>query len=179
MKLACCTDPTQPGAGFIKTVCYPDGFRFTSKATDWGCSHEKLARDMFLEQFRLDHPTAKMEDVGFFINPEVVYIGASPDGLLSCECCECCGIDVIEVKCPYCKKDAMLDVEEKGFYLKKDQHDSLKLDRDHAYFYQIQTQLGVCKLESAYFVVWTENDMHSEKISFGEQFWVNIHVCEG
>ena len=173
MKLACCTDPTQPAASLIKAVCYPDRFRFTSKATDWGCSHEKLARDMFLEQFRLDHPTAKIEDVGFFINPEVPYIGASPDGLLSCECC---GIHVIEVKCPYCKKDTMLDVEEKGFYLKKDQHGSLKLDRDHAYFYQIQTQLGVCKLESAYFVVWTENDMHSEEISFDEQFWVNMCV---
>ena len=57
MKLASCMDPTQPAASLIKTVCYLDVFRFTSKATDWGCSHEKFVRDIFLEQIRLDHPT--------------------------------------------------------------------------------------------------------------------------
>ena len=82
---------------------------------------------------------------------------------------------MIEVKCPYGKKHTMLDVDDKGFYLKKDHHGSMKLDRGHAYFYQIQ-KLCVCKLESAYFVVWTENDMHFEEIVFNEQFWVNICV---
>ena len=35
----------------------------------------------------------------------------------------------------------------------------------------MQTQLGVCRLESAFFVVWTEKDLHVEPISFDEEFW--------
>ncbi|KAG7523856.1 Inhibitor of growth 1 [Solea senegalensis] len=31
----------------------------------------------------------------------------------------------------------------------------------YQYFYQVQTQLEVCKLESDDFVVWTEKDLHS------------------
>ena len=38
----------------------------------------------------------------------------------------------------------------------------------------MQTQLGVCKLESAYFVVWTEKDLHVECILFDEEFWDTI-----
>ena len=32
----------------------------------------------------------------------------------------------------------------------------LALDTKHPYYFQVKTQMGVCKLESAYFVVWTE-----------------------
>ena len=32
MKLACCTDPTQPDGGLTKTVCYSDVFCFSSKS---------------------------------------------------------------------------------------------------------------------------------------------------
>lgn len=168
MKSACCTDPTQPAPSLIKSVCYPDVYRFSSKATDWGCSHEKVARDNFLTLYRLDHPSARIIEVGFFINPEVPHIGASPDGLLSCECC---GLRVSEVKCPFCKQIEMLDGKDGKFCLKKDSEGSLKLDRNHAYYFQVQTQLGVCKLESAYFIVWTESDMHIEEITFQEEFW--------
>ena len=42
------------------------------------------------------------------------------------------------------------------------------------YQYQIQTQLGVCKKESAYFVVWTEKDIHIEVICFNAFLWSEI-----
>ena len=111
--------------------------------------------------------------MGYFINPKVPYVRAPPDVLLSCECYV---IHVIELKCLYYKNNEMTDVEGRRFYLKKNQHGSLKLDRNHSYFYQIQIQLGVCKLEYAYFVIWTTNDMHFEKIAFNEQFWDNMCV---
>jgi hypothetical protein len=46
--------------------------------------------------------------------------------------------------------------------------DQLKLDVKHQYYYQVQTQLGVCKIEYGYFVVWTEKDLHIEQIIFDE-----------
>lgn len=71
--------------------------------------------------------------------------------------CDCCGQNVIEIKCPFCVKDSTFDdIDDKTFYLKRGNDDQLKLDVKHQYYYQVQTQLGVCKIESAYFVVWTE-----------------------
>ena len=48
MKTACCTDPTMPAQSLIKNVCYPESYKFSSNATEWGCQHEKFARDIFL-----------------------------------------------------------------------------------------------------------------------------------
>ena len=168
MKTACCTDPKQPSQSFIKSVCYPESYKFTSKATTWGCNHEKFARDMFLDVHKESHENVKVHDTGFFINPSVPFLGASPDGFVSCDCC---GVSVIEVKCPFCVKSDKLDSVS---YLEKDSEGKLRLHRNHQYFYQVQTQLGVCKLESAYFVVWTEKDLHVERILFDEEFWGNI-----
>ena len=78
------------------------------------------------------------------INPDVPFIGASPDGMVSCDCC---GQNVIEIKCPFCVKDSTFDdIDDKTFYLKRGNDDQLKLDVKHQYYYQVQTQLGVCKI---------------------------------
>lgn len=91
--------------------------------------------------------------------------------------CDCCGQNVIEIKCPFCVKDSTFDdIDDKTFYLKRGNDDQLKLDVKHQYYYQVQTQLGVCKIESAYFVVWTEKDLHIEQIMFDEVLWNTI--CE-
>ena len=86
------------------------------------------------------------------------FLGVSPDGLVSCDCC---GVSVIEVKCPFCVKSYMVDTVS---YLEKDIEGKLTLNQNQQYFYQVQTQPGVCRLESAYFVVWTEKDLHVEQI---------------
>ena len=50
--------------------------------------------------------------LGFIVNPSHSHLGASPDGLLaspdrllaSCDgllMCDCCGLGVLEIKCPY------------------------------------------------------------------------------
>lgn len=167
MKTACCTDPNQPAQSLIKSVCYPQSYKFTSKATTWGCSHEKFACDMFTDEHKKSHENVKVHKTGLFINPCVPFLGASPDGLVSCDCC---GVSVIEIKCPFCVKPDKLD-SVTGFYLKKDDEGKLTLNRNHQYYYQVQTQLGVCELESAYFVVWTEKDLHVEHILFNGEFW--------
>ena len=35
------TNPSKPSKSLIKQICYPEAFRFSSKATCWGCDHEK------------------------------------------------------------------------------------------------------------------------------------------
>lgn len=97
MKTACCTDPKHPAQSLIKSVCYPESYKFTSEATAWGCSHEKLACDVFIDAHKASHDNVEQTKTGFFINPNVPFLGASPDAIVSCDCC---GFSVIEVKCP-------------------------------------------------------------------------------
>ncbi|XP_076034152.1 uncharacterized protein LOC143020978 [Oratosquilla oratoria] len=52
MKSVCATDPASPSQSLIKRVCYPESCEFFSKATQWGCEHEKDAKDIFLEQLK-------------------------------------------------------------------------------------------------------------------------------
>ena len=87
MKTACCTDPILPSQTLIKTVCYPESYKFSSSATVWGCQHEKYARDIFVDKLKDKHENVKLDEVGFFINPNVPFIGASPDGMVTCDCC--------------------------------------------------------------------------------------------
>jgi len=42
--------------------------------------------------------TTSVEECGFFINTECPFMGASPDGIVTCECCDegICEIKVIK-----------------------------------------------------------------------------------
>ena len=48
MKAVCRTDYTLPSQSLIRSICYPDQFRFKSKATTWGRTHEKAARRRYV-----------------------------------------------------------------------------------------------------------------------------------
>ena len=72
------------------------------------------------------------------------FLAATPDGITQCECC---GNGVVEVKCPYCKKDSNPDTAD-GLV-----NGSLK--NDHQYYYQIQLQMFVCNVEHVDFVICT------------------------
>ncbi|KAL3874200.1 hypothetical protein ACJMK2_037246 [Sinanodonta woodiana] len=41
MKNVCNTDPTFPSQSLIKSICYPESYKFKSAATQCGCQHEK------------------------------------------------------------------------------------------------------------------------------------------
>ena len=58
--------------------------------------------------------------------------------------------------------------------MKKLENGRLRLKRDHSYFYQVQTQLGVSEYDDCFFVVWTQNDLHVERISLNQTVWKEI-----
>lgn len=101
-KSAARTDPDNVLKSLIKSICYPQAFKFSSQATRCGCDHEAQARDADEMQARDQHSGLAVRDSGLCINPSYPYLGASPDGVVSCTCC---GEGIIEIKCPFCKKD--------------------------------------------------------------------------
>jgi len=48
-----------------------------------------------------------------------------------------------------------------------------ELKRTHDYYYQIQGQLHISKKRYCYFVVFSENWIHIEKIVYNDEFWQN------
>ena len=45
------------------------------------------------------HSSFLVVDAGLFLSSTYPYLGASPDGIVSCSCC---GGGCLESKCPYC-----------------------------------------------------------------------------
>ena len=112
----------------------------------------------------MSHKNVKVQESGFYISYERPYIGASPDGIVMCDCCT--EKVLLEVKCPICVKPNLTAQEKTGFCMKKAQGaENWTLCRDHAYFYQVQAHMEVCNVQYTDFVVWTEKEVLIERIS--------------
>lgn len=86
-KSACRTNPAAPSISLIMSICHPELTKFKNAATCWGCEHELIARKKYESIFVKTHHHFQVTDCGFFINIEFPFIGASPDGLVTCTCC--------------------------------------------------------------------------------------------
>lgn len=168
MKAVTRTDSSNPSQSLIKSICYPFDNKFESDATKWGHKHEDNAIQSLICKFEEDgHENVVVEQCGLFVSEDQPFIAATPDGIISCDCC---GKQLVEVKCPFSIKDEKL-YENENFYLKKDHDGEFRLDREHEYFFQVQTQMGVTQIESCLFVVWTTQDVHIEQILFDQAMW--------
>ena len=164
MKNVCRTNPDQPAQSLIQSVCYPESCRFSTAATKWGCSHEGEARQAYVERMK-EHHNFDVKDSGLVINTNSPYIGASPDGRISCDCC---GEGVLEIKCPYCARNSSVnEVASLQNTCLVVNDEVVHLDRKHAYMYQIQTQMHTCSVDYADFVLWTNTDIHIERVEIG------------
>ena len=72
----------------------------------------------------LDNLNCFTQDQALFISKTKLYIGASPDGLVTCKCC---GSGILEIKCPI--SVAHLSPSESRLpYLRKDDNDKVNLN---------------------------------------------------
>ena len=150
------TDVSNPAPSLIKSVCYPDIHTFSSQATKWGCEHEKFALMMYESIQKKKHIEFAIKNTGLHISLSHPYIGASPDGITVCQCC---GKNLVEVKCPFCTNDVT-----KVKYILPDKDTGItKLARDHAYYYQMQVQMFVLGAKFCDFVVYCEEEKNNQK----------------
>lgn len=167
-KRSCRTKIDKPSLSLIKEICYPTMHQYKIKAIDYGCEHEKNAIKDFSTFMAKTHKHFIVAKVGLCINPKWPYFGASPDGMCTCDCCEA---TLLEVKCPYCVRDSV--VEELTFRnsFLQTVNGQLSLKTDHAYYYQIQMQLALTEKKLCYLVIWTKKNFELIKVQFNEIFW--------
>ena len=167
-KRACRTSSENPSKSLITDICYPFAKAFSNKATKWGCEHEQDAKNEYLKTMSGKHQNLTWHDTGLVINPLYPFMGASPDGKVTCDCCD----DVlVEIKCPFCKRSESVtdDID-----CLQSVDGQLTLNRDHAYFYQVQCQLLLVGLQFCDFVVWTERDFFHQRISIEPDFCTDM-----
>ena len=111
-----------------------------------------------------------------WVNGRYPGIGASPDGLLFDANTNSRG--VLEIKCPKslqsvasCEFADHLSAKQVKAFCLKESPDGLFLKTNHAYYYQMQLQVGVCEVQWGYFVVWTPLGVHCEHIVFDATFF--------
>lgn len=163
------TNPNQPSLSLLRKVCYPDTQKFTSTATSYGCAHEKEAIEKYKTRM-VGHTDINVKSCGLFVDQETPYLGASPDALVQCTCC---GVGVVEVKCPLCAQGAetleKVAEKQRRFCLQKTRSGELQLIRDHPYYLQCQLQMHITRHAYCDFVVWYAAGMHIERLKPDEQ----------
>ncbi|KAJ4929263.1 hypothetical protein JOQ06_004874, partial [Pogonophryne albipinna] len=89
------TSLAQPSKSLIKSICYPEAHKFSTDATRYGCKYEATARKQYEGVQSLHHQGFSCKDSGLWLNPQWPYMGASPDG---CVTCTCHGTGICEIK---------------------------------------------------------------------------------
>ncbi|XP_048582277.1 uncharacterized protein LOC125561824 [Nematostella vectensis] len=169
-KACCSTNPEFPSRSLVKVICYPEAHKFSSAATKWGIDNECKARESYSFAIASDHLNLSAADCGFYINVKWPFLGASPDGLVMCDCC---GIGLCEIKCPYKHRNTTIaeSLNDKGFCLHMTERGSIQLNTNHQYYHQVQCQLFGTDTAYCDFVVWTEEDLFCQRILPDEEFW--------
>lgn len=160
----------------LKAICHPYRNNIETPATLYGRRNEPLARKHLTKLWAADHQNGVISECGIFLNSDYPYMAATPDAIGSCMCC---GKFSIEIKCPFrlgnrSNLDDQLSISDlagKPNSFIRFRGDQIELDPDHEYFYQVQAQIFLTKVDFGLFVVWSKRECLILKIDKNIEFW--------
>ena len=137
---------------------------------------EMEATKEFFELMKKKHRNLVISECGLFLDKTNCFIGASPDRLMTCDCCEdAC----VEIKCPLSINYEKPTENNLDYLYKSDSE--IKLKTNHSYFTQCILQMTVTNRKLCYFVVWTLycnhghfmwKDIKEKLIAFHKDFYL-------
>ena len=118
-----------------------------------------LQGQLMLQRLIVLHQGFECKSSGLVVNCRYPHLGASPDGLVNCDCCF--GEGILEIKYPFSGRECNpAELHKlKNYFLNE-----YGLLRSHKYFTQVQGQLAVCGKQYCDFVVWTPQGILVERI---------------
>ncbi len=141
---------------------------------EYGRDYEAKARDLFIKTHKYEHKKCSVRVPGLCTNANMSILGASPDGILTCNDCDV-KQRLIEIKCLSSKRNytpvtalILLDI------CSKTSDGNLKMNEDHKYYYQIQGQMGVTGITQCWFVAYTNKGIHPLLIDFDFDLWLRM-----
>ena len=139
-------------------------------ALKWGRENEERARNAYLQQQCTSHANLNVSLSGFVVNPAFPYLGASPDGICSCDCCPS---RLLEIKCPYKYRfevpTSARALSDKQYCLESSSNGAI-LKTKHKYYSQVQGQLLVTGFQRCDFVCWTTEGIFVQSIEKDKAF---------
>lgn len=159
----CHTSLSTPSLSLVKRICAPQSINVSAPPVRYGREHEGDALDKYKNVAGDVHYNVHFKEAGLFVSKENVFLAATPDMLVECDCC---GAGVVEVKCPWNARDGHLTdllADQNSCVIANE--GSLELKVTHRYFYQVQAQMYVCGLKYADFVLWNEREINIERIN--------------
>jgi len=158
-------------ASYVKQIMnyYPKAH---SPAINWGIYNEPHAIADFVKAQRGFHKHMKVKPCGVFVCGQYPFIAASPDAIVTCDCC---GDRPLEVKNPFkyrhmfiqnyaAQMDSCLEILENG---------KISLKYDHAYYTQVQLQILATGADVGYFCVRMaapECSLHCQEVYMNTDF---------
>ena len=134
---------------FKKIMQYEAGVQ--NKYTRYGNLMEPVARSNYYESQHNIHENFKVDETGFLVSKDFPFLGASPDGMVSCSCHK---PRLLEIKCPYKYKNGLVNWQnDKNFPVSSDN----KIKTEHQYHYQMQHQMFVFDVDSVDFYIYSES----------------------
>lgn len=166
--------PATPPDNLVKSIM---GFTpyFETPATRWGKVKEVAARRQYFNVMQKVHSHMTVTgDCGLVISLTEPFLAASPDGLVQCpDCNPTAGL--VEIKCPFKWRSSMIKAAcEDADFCCQMHEGNIQLKRSHAYYFQVQGQMGITDRKWCDFVVWTCQEMHVERIKFDEELWMDM-----
>ena len=138
-----------------------------------GIEYEEIARKAYSQKMASDGRRVYVQPAGLVLHTRFQFIGASPDGIVFDESASP-RFGLLEVKCPYTAFQLGFTVEQACASLPSFcchvVDGKVQLKRNHAYYYQIQGQMAVCKAAWCDFVVWIGQSMSIQRVFFDKPF---------
>ena len=159
----------------------------------WGRDHEELAIKLYTDvssyqnsQFKSNcindvviHTDLDVKSFDLQVSPEKLWYGASPHSVIYCSCCK---YGCLEVKCPLSLKDKSLKeaIHKGAFYVTYDSGSEIyELDRAHQYYFQVQLEIYILKVEFCNFMVWTPMGFLIIRIDRDDEFITDmLNKCD-
>jgi hypothetical protein len=140
-------------------------------ALKYGRENEYEAADTYYDNQHTLHSNLKVDVCGMFVDTTHSFLSASPDRLVSCDCC---GKGLLEIKCPI--SIAGQNPQQAPVYYLEDKDNVRSLRRSHKYYTQVQMQMAVTKREWCDFFVWSKSGFHLERINFDSDLWMSYET---
>ena len=158
---------------FAQSLMHPKPF--SSKHTAHGIKYEPIALQEYQKfMFNRKTPVSVLRS-GLVVSKSFPVLGATPDAkVVDFGCSVCFGL--AEVKCPHTKFHVTpLDAcSDPGFFMEKISDSQCRLKRDHAYYMQVQGQMGITGAQWCDFIVYTSKGLYVERIAFDTVFWQDL-----
>lgn len=125
-----------------------------------GAMLEDKALQSLLQRLGEDgHKNVRAKQCGLFVDKTDTFLGASPDGIIECDCCE---PRLVEIKCP--TKDLLAYTHIDG--------QTKKLKKRDIYYGQVQGQMMVAGFQSTWFFAFfgDQHENHLELIPHDQKF---------